>query len=41
MLDISYKKNWKLVKLILAHIIFYKMITDKDALLKFGFHLVL
>ena len=31
---------WKLVKIILALIILYKMNTDNDALLKFWFHLV-
>ena len=34
------KKIWKLVKILLALIIFYKMITDNDALLKFWFHFV-
>ena len=30
---------WKFFKILLA-LIFYKMITDDDALLKFWFHLV-
>ena len=31
---IRYKKNWKFFKKLLALIIFYKMITDNDTLLK-------
>ena len=39
-LDTSYQKNiWNLAEILLALIIFYKMITDNDALLKFWFHL--
>ena len=34
------KKFWKLVKILLALIIFYKMNTDNHDLLKFWFHLV-
>ena len=37
---IGIKKNWKLVKILLALIIFYNMNTDNDALLKFWFHSV-
>ena len=31
---------WKLVKILLVLIVFYKMITDNDVLLRFWFHLV-
>ena len=40
MWKLGIKKFEKLIKILLALIIFYKINTDKNALLKFWFHLV-